>query len=195
MNDQNYFVMPDNSNIKPTTNTNTGFAAPTSPAQPPRPAVQPTPSVQPQQAPVQPQQPAKPVPSSFEAPKAPQPSGATFDYNQLYGNKTAKVEEKQAFVFEEPSINTSATVVTEEPTITISNDELIPEFDASVLEVIPEQEKKNISANQEEAKVNTMATGKQAEQDKSRSNVIFIAILFGVILLSVFFLFPMIVKM
>lgn len=194
MNDQNFYVMPNSENnttpVQPSP-----VAVPQAPIQPPRPtvSVQATPS-----APVQSTQPEAPktVANSYEAPKAPQPSGATFDYNQLYGNKkTENAAEKQVFVFEEPDMETSATAITEEPTITISNDELIPEFDASVLEVLPESEKKNIATPQATANVSTMASGKQAEQDKSRNNIIFIAILFGVILLAVFFLFPVLIKM
>ena len=173
MNDQNFYVMPNSDNNQP--------ARPVAPQAPVSPAA-------PQAAP-------RPVAPSYEAPKAPQPSNATFEYNQLYGNKTATVEKKEALVFEEPTMETSAVVAADEPTITISNDELIPEFDASVLEVIPEQEKKNINVQQPTANVSSMSTGKQAEQDKSRSNTIFIAVLFGVILLAVFFLFPILVKM
>jgi hypothetical protein len=218
MNDQNYYVMP-NSNNNQAPMAPRPVQAPVAPTQPvaptapvaPRPVeasnafqsvqtrVAPTPQVQATaNSPIETMQPAAPktVANSYEAPKAPQPSGATFDYNQLYGKKKEEnVAEKQVFVFEEPEMETSATVVTEEPTITISNDELIPEFDASVLEVLPEQEKKNIVTPQATANVSSMATGKQAEQDKSRSNIIFIAVLFGVIILAVVFLFPIIVKM
>jgi len=215
MNDQNYYVMPNSNNntnpvgprpvvpqtpVQPTMSQTPAQPRPTMPQAPvqPRPAVAPTVSVQPSSnAPVEPTHVApKTIADSYEAPKTPQPSGATFDYNQLYGTKKEeKAEEKQVFVFEEPDMETSASVITEEPTITISNDELIPEFDASVLEVLPEQEKKNIVTPQATANVSSMATGKQAEQDKSRSNIIFIAILFGVIIIAVVFLFPIIVKM
>lgn len=198
MNDQNYNVMPnENNNAQPNNNANNIFQTPinSTPQAPVRPAVSPQ-SVQPVN-PVQSQPVQQPVKNNaFEAPKEPQVSNATFDYNQLYGNKKETVvEHKEAFVFEEPDMETSATIVDNEPTITISNDELIPEFDASVLEVIPEQEKQNISSSQATANISSMATEKQAEQDKSRSNIIFIAVMFGIILIAVLVLFPMLVKM
>ena len=138
--------------------------------------------------------------NAYVAQPQPQPqvqtNSSTFDYNQLYGNKTAapKVEEKQTVVFEEEPVITNASIIAPEETqIKISNDELIPEFDASVLEVVPNQQEVKIEAPV--SNVNKMAVGKQAEKEKNRSNIIFIAILFGVIIAAVMFLFPMMVKM
>ena len=77
----------------------------------------------------------------YQAPSAPQSSGATFDYNQLYGNPSQQVEEKKEEVVfdEEPIIENTVVTPIDEPQIKISNDELIPEFDASVLETVPQQ--------------------------------------------------------
>ena len=130
----------------------------------------------------------------YQAPTAPQPSSATFDYNQLYGNPTAKVEEKkEEVVFEEEPIITN-TVVTpiDEPQIKISNDELIPEFDASVLETVPQQE--TMVEVPKTENVSKMAVGKKAEDEKNKSNLIFILLIFGIIAVAIWFVFPLLLK-
>lgn len=184
MNDQNYFVNQDSSNL--TQQSNNMYQTPAqAPAQ--------NPGISFNQEPVASQH----VTNNYQAPSEPQPSNATFDYNQLYGNNKQEVNQtanQQAVVFEEPSFETTAKIANETPKVNISSDELIPEFDTSVLEVIPEQEKQNIKVNQT-ANVSTMASGKQAERDQNRGNVLFLAILFGVIIVSVFFLFPIVFKM
>lgn len=133
--------------------------------------------------------------NTYTAPSQPQPSSSTFDYNQLYGNNSAtKVEQQAAVVFEEESVMENASIINpNENQIKISNDELIPEFDASVLEVVPNQQQVKIE-EKPTSNVNTMAMGKQAEKEKNRSNILFISILFGVIIVAVMFIFPMLVK-
>lgn len=133
--------------------------------------------------------------NTYTASSQPQPSSSTFDYNQLYGNNSAtKVEQQAAVVFEEESVMENASIINpNENQIKISNDELIPEFDASVLEVVPNQQQVKIE-EKPTSNVNTMAMGKQAEKEKNRSNILFISILFGVIIVAVMFIFPMLVK-
>ena len=195
MNDQNYFVNPDSNNLnQQPNNLNNMYQAPASqvPVAPTAAPVQNT-GINFNESSIS----SQPVTNNYQAPTEPQPSNVTFDYNQLYGNNKPEVTNatnQKAVVFEEPSFDTTAKIADETPKINISNDELIPEFDTSVLEVIPEQEKQNIKVNQT-ANVSTMASGKQAERDQNRSNVLFLAIVFGIIIVSVFFLFPIVFKM
>ena len=133
----------------------------------------------------------------YTAPSAPQASNSTFDYNMLYGNNTAapKVEENKTVVFEEEPIITNASIITPgETQIKISNDELIPEFDASILEVVPNQQEVKIE-EKTTSNINKMAVGKQAEKEKNRGNLMFIILLFGTIIAAVMFVFPMLIKM
>lgn len=131
----------------------------------------------------------------YQAPSAPQPSTSTFDYNQLYGNSSQKVEDtRDKVVFDEPLINSTTDINNQNQQIKISNDELIPEFDASVLEVLPS----NVNVNYEEEKksvtVSTMAIGKKAENEQNKRNVIFIILLFGIIAAVIYFVFPMLLN-
>lgn len=131
----------------------------------------------------------------YQAPSAPQPSNATFDYNQLYGNASAnKVEEKKEEVVfdEEPIIENTVVTPINEPQIKISNDELIPEFDASVLEAVPQNE--TLVDVPKTENVSKMAVGKKAEDEKNKSNLIFILLIFGIIAVAIWFIFPMLLK-
>ena len=130
----------------------------------------------------------------YQAPSAPQPSTSTFDYNQLYGNPAAKVEEKQEEVVfdEEPIIENTVVTPIDEPQIKISNDELIPEFDASVLEQVPQNE--TLVEVPKTENVSKMAIGKKAEDEKNKSNLIFILLIFGIIAVAIWFVFPLLLK-
>lgn len=130
----------------------------------------------------------------YEAPSAPQPSNATFDYNQLYGNPTQQVEEKKEEVVfdEEPIIENTVVAPIDEPQIKISNDELIPEFDASVLETVPQQE--TMVEVPKTENVSKMAVGKKAEDEKNKSNLIFIILIFGIMAVAIWFIFPLLLK-
>ena len=130
----------------------------------------------------------------YQAPTAPQPSSSTFDYNQLYGNTSAQVEEKKDEVVfdEEPIIENTVVTPINEPQIKISNDELIPEFDASVLETVPQQE--TMVEVPKTANVSKMAVGKKAEDEKNKSNLIFILLIFGIIAVAIWFVFPLLLK-
>lgn len=130
----------------------------------------------------------------YEAPSAPQPSNATFDYNQLYGNPTQQVEEKKEEVVfdEEPIIENTVVAPIDEPQIKISNDELIPEFDASVLETVPQQE--TMVEVPKTENVSKMAVGKKAEDEKNKSNLIFILLIFGIMAVAIWFIFPLLLK-
>lgn len=130
----------------------------------------------------------------YQAPTAPQPSTSTFDYNQLYGNPAAQVEEKkQEVVFdEEPIIENTVVTPIDEPQIKISNDELIPEFDASVLEAVPQNE--TLVEVPKTENVSKMAIGKKAEDEKNKSNLIFILLIFGIIAVAIWFVFPLLLK-
>ena len=131
----------------------------------------------------------------YQAPSTPQPSASTFDYNQLYGNNNANIveEKKEEVVFDEDPI-TNNTVVTpmDEPQIKIANDELIPEFDASVLETVPQQD--TIVDVPKTENVSKMAVGKKAEDEKNKSNLIFIILIFGIIAVAIWFIFPLLLK-
>ena len=130
----------------------------------------------------------------YQAPSAPQPSSSTFDYNQLYGATNAPVtEQKQEVVFDEPEITNTVVAPVDEPQIKISNDELIPEFDASVLEVVPKEE--TIVDVPKTETISKMAVGKKAEDEKNKSNLMFILLLFGVIALAIWFIFPLLIKL
>lgn len=130
----------------------------------------------------------------YQAPTAPQPSTSTFDYNQLYGNNAAPVEEKKEEVVfdEEPIIENTVVTPIDEPQIKISNDELIPEFDASVLETVPQQE--TMVEVPKTENVSKMAIGKKAEDEKNKSNLIFILLIFGIIAVAIWFIFPLLLK-
>ena len=130
----------------------------------------------------------------YQAPTAPQPSTSTFDYNQLYGNTSQQVEEKKEEVVfdEEPIIENTVVTPINEPQIKISNDELIPEFDASVLETVPQQE--TMVEVPKTENVSKMAVGKKAEDEKNKSNLIFIILIFGIIAVAIWFVFPLLLK-
>ena len=130
----------------------------------------------------------------YQAPTAPQPSTSTFDYNQLYGNPAAQVEEKKEEVVfdEEPIIENTVVTPIDEPQIKISNDELIPEFDASVLEQVPQNE--TLVEVPKTENVSKMAIGKKAEDEKNKSNLIFILLIFGIIAVAIWFVFPLLLK-
>lgn len=129
----------------------------------------------------------------YQAPTTPQPSTNTFDYNQLYGVSSTPVEQpKQEVVFDDSEITNTVVAPVNEPQIKISNDELIPEFDASVLEVVPQEE--TIVDVPKTETISKMAVGKKAEDEKNKSNLIFILLLFGVIAVAIWFIFPLLVK-
>lgn len=122
-----------------------------------------------------------------------QADNITFDYNQLYGNtanagdiQTTNLNETEAVVFEDNVEH----IANEDINGPIENNEIIPEFNANVLEF-------DANTNNEPVRtvstINTVASNSQIEKEKEKNNLIFLILLFAVLIGAVVFLFPMII--
>lgn len=127
-----------------------------------------------------------------EAPKPQSTSGdsITFDYNQLYANNNQPSVETQqpSAVNEEPanSMMQQVPIVFEEekkPAAPEVVKDVIPTFDTRALEVDDET-----AAN--EALINSMKSESQQENEQYKKNLLFILVFFGVLIVAVWFIFP-----
>ncbi len=149
--------------------------------------------------------PAAPVPEATSVPEE-VPQGmptaipndmdnSTFDYNQLYGNveTTQEVAPQAEETVINPAMNQTPIVLGKDvtasaPTVT----DITPTFDTSVLEDdLPD----DLRIKKEEKLINTIATESQQEKAEGRRNLLFLVILFGVLIVAVLVIFPLMTKM
>lgn len=115
----------------------------------------------------------------------------TFDYNQLYGVDSAQnnAPQQQTNIPNMPTIEQTPIILEEqkpkeEPVVS----DIIPTFDTNALqEDLPEELKPKV----EEPLVHTIASDAQKEKQENRRNLLFIIMLFAVLIIAVFVVFPL----
>lgn len=117
-------------------------------------------------------------------------NNSTIDYSQLYGtNQEPSNNEPVASVipaFEETPILFEEPI---EPKEIV--EDVIPAFDTSVLEELPDDLKPQVP---EEPLINSMTKESQQEKEQNKRNIMFIVILFAVLIFAVVVLFPMLLN-
>jgi len=135
----------------------------------------------------------------------------TFDYNQLYANNNQLTSQphpqpqQETTTQQVPTIQSQQEIIAPQIPITptsqgapiIFNEEkninqevvnnVIPTFDSSVLE-----DESNSTLNQSESLVNSMKSDTQQEKEQYKKNLLFILAFFGVLIVAVLFIFPLI---
>lgn len=115
----------------------------------------------------------------------------TFDYNQLYANQPTAAPQ-EAVVPEEPvatALQETPIVFEEEKKVepeVVKN--VVPTFDTRALEDVPEDDP---SMQKEEQLINTIRPESQQEKDQYKKNLLFIIIFFGILIIAVWFIFPL----
>ena len=139
-----------------------------------------------QQAPVQPQ--PMPQPQQQQATSG---DNITFDYNQLYANnQTTTPVQTPSEPVAQPVNTEQAPIVIPGQAETIAAAEaeqnivrnVIPTFDTNALE--------GTEPSSTDALINSMRSDSQKENEEFKKNAIFIGVFFGVLIVAVLFLFP-----
>lgn len=117
----------------------------------------------------------------------------TNDYNQLYGGgqPTPTVGTNQSQIEEPTIVETPIIFENENQPVREVVEDVIPTFDTSVLEELPDDLK---PATPAEPLINTIAKESQQEKEQNKRNMIFIAILFAVLIFAVLVIFPLLLN-
>lgn len=115
----------------------------------------------------------------------------TIDYSQLYGNQnqnSTNADSPTTSVI--PTIEAAPIILDEPEEHKEIVEDVIPAFDTSVLEDLPEDLKPKTP---EEPLINSMLKESQQEKEQNKRNIMFIVILFAVLIFAVVVLFPMLI--
>ena len=120
---------------------------------------------------------------------------STFDYNQLYANVTPKNMDpvESLDTPEDPAMEQAPIILGEEKKEEEPQKErdFVPAFDTSVFEEdIPEE----LRSKKEENLINKVTTETQEEKAQGRRNIFFLVILFGVLVVAVLLIFPLMTR-
>lgn len=116
----------------------------------------------------------------------------TNDYNQLYGGEQPMPIGTVANIPQQETSNIVETPIIfgdENQPIKEVVEDVIPTFDTSVLEELPDDLK---PTTPEEPLINTIAKESQQEKEQNKRNMIFIVVLFAVLIFAVIVIFPLI---
>jgi hypothetical protein len=116
-------------------------------------------------------------------------SNNTVDYSQLYGENTAPTNSETIISPVVPVVEETPIILDEPKEVKEIVEDVIPAFDTSVLEELPDDLKPDVP---EEPLINTMIKESE-EKEQHKRNIIFIAILFAVLIFAVVVLFPMLI--